>query len=70
MLSCNEVTRLLSDSQERTLHLNERVMMRMHLMMCSGCRNFERQMTVIRNAMRTLARQERGPDPAEVDKAK
>jgi predicted anti-sigma-YlaC factor YlaD len=70
MLSCNEVTRLLSDSQERTLHLNERMMMRMHLMMCSGCRNFGRQMTVMRDAMRALARQERGPDPAEVDEAK
>lgn len=70
MLSCKEVTRLLSDSQERTLHLNERVKMRMHLMMCAGCRNFERQMTVIRNAMRALTRQERVPDPVEVDKTR
>jgi predicted anti-sigma-YlaC factor YlaD len=69
MLSCNEVTRLLSDSQERTLRLHERMTMRMHLMMCSGCRNFGRQMAVIRSAMRTLVRQDRGPDPAEGDEA-
>ncbi len=70
MFSCKEVTRLLSDSQERTLHLNERVMMRMHMMMCAGCRKFERQLTVIRNAMRTLARQQRSADPPEIEEAK
>ena len=41
MLNCQQVTRLLSESQERTLTLQERISLKMHGMMCSGCRNFE-----------------------------
>lgn len=68
MLNCHEATRLLSESQERPLRVNERVGMRMHLMMCSGCRNFERQMAVLRTAMRALARQENVPDSKDGDR--
>ncbi len=55
MLSCSEVTRLVSDSHERPLGLQERMSLRMHLTMCSACRKFEVQMTTIRAAMRKLA---------------
>jgi predicted anti-sigma-YlaC factor YlaD len=56
MLSCREVTRLVSDSQERPLALQERLSLRMHLAVCSACRNFEEQMATIRAAMRRLAK--------------
>lgn len=68
MLSCREVTRLVSDAQERPLGLQERMSLRMHLTMCSACRKFEGQMTTIRAAMRKLAQsevpsdQEHGPE--------
>jgi predicted anti-sigma-YlaC factor YlaD len=55
MLSCREVTRLVSDSHERPLGLQERFSLRMHLTMCSACRKFEVQMGTIRTALRTLA---------------
>jgi predicted anti-sigma-YlaC factor YlaD len=59
MLRCREVTRLVSEAQERPLGLQERMSLKMHMMMCSACRNFEDQMTTIRAAMRTLAQSER-----------
>lgn len=55
MLSCREVTRLVSDAQERPLGLQERMSLRMHITMCSACRKFENQMTTIRAAMRMFA---------------
>lgn len=55
MLSCREVTRLVSDSHERPLGLRERMSLRMHLTMCSACSKFEVQMTTVRAAMRKLA---------------
>ena len=39
MLNCHDATRLMSDSQERTLKLGERFSLKMHVSMCAGCRN-------------------------------
>jgi len=63
MLSCREVTRLVSDAQERPLGLQERLSLRMHMTMCSACRKFEDQLTTIRAAMRTFAGSNVPPDP-------
>lgn len=49
MMNCKQVTRLLSDSQERKLTFIEKTSLRMHTTMCSGCRNFGKQMGIIRN---------------------
>jgi hypothetical protein len=68
MLSCCEVTRLVSEAQERPLGLQERMSLRMHTTLCSACRKFEDQLSTIRTAMRNLAQsdlpadQDRGPD--------
>jgi len=56
MLKCIEATQLVSESQERELGFRERLSLRLHLMMCRGCRNAERQLTVLRRAMRAFAR--------------
>lgn len=55
MMNCSEATRLLSESQERTLTLKERMALRLHLMMCSGCTNFGANLKFIRKAMRAYA---------------
>lgn len=55
MLNCVQVTRLYSESQERTLSVGERMSLQVHVMMCSACRNFGKQMSVLRNAARTYA---------------
>lgn len=48
MLSCKEATRLCSESLDRALDLRERLTLRMHLMMCSGCTNYNQQMAWLR----------------------
>lgn len=56
MLDCKHNTELLSQSLERPITWRERLAMRMHLMMCKGCRNFEKQLAFIRKAARALPR--------------
>ena len=48
MLNCHDATRLMSESQERRLSIFERLSLKFHLMMCSGCSNFKEQMGSIR----------------------
>jgi len=55
MLTCKEVTHLVSESQDRRLRLGERIGLRLHLMMCNGCRNFSTQLDLIRRACQRLA---------------
>lgn len=52
MLSCKEVTHLLSEAQDRKITLSERVNLEMHLAICKGCSNFKNQMTFLRQACR------------------
>jgi predicted anti-sigma-YlaC factor YlaD len=49
MMSCDQSTRLASDSLERSLTFRERLALRVHVTMCSGCRNFMNQIHMIRN---------------------
>jgi hypothetical protein len=52
VIDCKEASRLLSQAQERPLELRERARLRLHLLMCGMCREFERQLAVLRAAMR------------------
>jgi len=56
MMNCRQATRLLSDAQEHGLSLKNRLALRMHMMMCSGCRNFAAQMETLRGLARTYAK--------------
>lgn len=56
MMNCQKATRLMSDAQEASLSLKERASLRLHLMMCSGCRNFSKQMGALRDIARTYAK--------------
>ncbi len=51
MLSCKEVSRLLSQREERRLSFLERVKLRLHLRVCAACTRFARQLDVLREAM-------------------
>jgi hypothetical protein len=55
MLSCKETSRLLSQGEDRALALGERVGLRLHLMICAGCRTAGVQLRFLRRAMRRLA---------------
>lgn len=50
MLSCKNVTHLLSEAQDRKLSMAERLHLGLHLAMCKGCQNFKRQMRFLRMA--------------------
>lgn len=55
MLTCKDATRLVSEGQERALGLRERWSLRVHLWLCDNCRRFERQVRLLRQAMRIMA---------------
>lgn len=52
MLTCKEVTHLLSEAQDRKLGVAEKLQLEMHLAICHGCRNFRSQMDFLRQACR------------------
>jgi predicted anti-sigma-YlaC factor YlaD len=54
MLSCKEVSRLVSQGLDRRLGLVERLRLRVHLALCDGCTNFSEQMAFLRKALREL----------------
>lgn len=51
-MSCKEATRHISQMQDRPLSLRERVLLRLHLLVCVACSRFERQVRLLRMAMR------------------
>lgn len=55
MLSCKEVTHLLSIEQDEKLSLAERMQTEMHLLICRGCANYRKQMDFLRAACRSVA---------------
>lgn len=52
MLTCQQVTHLLSEAQDRELRLKEKLPLKLHLLMCSGCANFCQQLDFLRQAAR------------------
>lgn len=60
MLSCKEASRLVSEGLDRKLAMRERVTLRFHLMMCSGCTRVEKQLKFLRRAIAAMP----GPEPA------
>ena len=59
ILSCKEVTRLVSDGLDRKLGFGEQVALRLHFAVCRGCRNFNRQVMFLREAVKQLGDPER-----------
>ena len=57
-MNCQKATRLMSDAQERQLSLKERAGLEIHVLMCSGCRNFGKHMGTLRDIAQTYAKGE------------
>ena len=55
MLSCKDVTKLVSESMDRSLPLGKRVGVRFHLLICRFCERYRRQLLLIRETARNLA---------------
>lgn len=63
MLNCRQVSELCSQELERPLGMGERLALRVHILMCPGCANFRKQMTLLRQVTRAYAT---GEAPGEV----
>jgi hypothetical protein len=50
--SCQEVSELVSQAQDRPLTLAEKFGLYVHLPLCHGCRNFSRQVAFLRAAVK------------------
>ncbi|RLJ62093.1 zf-HC2 domain-containing protein [Sulfurisoma sediminicola] len=50
MLSCKDATELISQGMDRRLSLVERFGLRLHLLICRGCRATEQHLGFLRNA--------------------
>jgi len=55
MLNCKKATELMSRQQDmkagESLNLAKRIELKMHLFMCNGCHNYNKQLKFIRKAM-------------------
>ncbi len=77
MLSCEQAIRLASEALDRPLPFRARIGLRMHLLMCAGCRSASRQMKALDSLIRgRFAREPDAPfgstaaDPAARDRVR
>ncbi len=61
MLNCKDMTKLISDSLEHQVPFRRRMEMRLHIMMCTLCRNFRENAMLLRKVARS------SPDIASSD---
>ena len=50
--TCQDMSRLLSDAMDRSLPWHTRLRMRLHLRVCILCRQYQQQLTLLRNVLR------------------
>ena len=62
MLSCRDVTQLISESMDTSLPIGKRIGVRIHLLMCRFCARYERQLLLIRETLRRLVVTEDQPE--------
>jgi hypothetical protein len=62
MLSCRDVTQLISQSMDTTLPIGKRMGVRIHLLICKFCKRYERQLLLIRETLRRHAATEDHPE--------
>ena len=55
MLSCKQATELCSQDLEHPLGVRQKMLLGAHLLMCSGCTNFRKQMKTLRQVMHAYA---------------
>jgi hypothetical protein len=62
MLTCKDASRLLSQRQDRTLSMRERLALQMHLAVCKGCALVSKQLEFMRRAFSEYAKRGAKPD--------
>lgn len=59
IFNCKKIYTLNCNSMERTLSTSERAGVRFHMMMCTPCRRYRRQMLFINRILRDYGKSER-----------
>jgi hypothetical protein len=62
MLSCKDVTQLISESMDTSLPIGKRIGVRIHLLTCRFCARCERQLLLIRETLRRFFATEDQPE--------
>ena len=52
LISCKDASRLISQMQDSELPFGQRLRVRVHLLFCDACTQFERQVRTLRDVMR------------------
>ncbi len=68
MMNCKEATALMSKQMDHPLILTERISLKFHLMMCSGCHNFNQHMHDLRDITQTYAKGKDQPEAKEIQR--
>ncbi len=61
MLSCRDVTQLISRSMDTSLPVGKRIGVRIHLLICRFCARYEKQLLLIRETVRRVVAEEELP---------
>ncbi len=67
MMSCRDVSALVSANLDRSLSIQERFVMRAHLLFCQACNEYSRQIRILEKALRTrMSEEERFLENTEI----
>lgn len=66
MMTCREAAALLVAREDRSLAVGDRVVLRLHLLACKACPNFEKQLLIMRSNMKQW-RQYTGDYPVDAE---
>ncbi|MFL0797870.1 MAG: zf-HC2 domain-containing protein [Cellvibrionaceae bacterium] len=58
MKSCKEISRLVSESQDRPLSLMEKMSLRVHTFICGNCKNFEKNISFLQSAVKEFSKKD------------
>jgi hypothetical protein len=66
---CRNVTRLASESMDRTLQLSTRIQLQLHYWICQACAQYRRQLVTLRQAARRSASETHPQEDAQLSSA-
>ena len=62
--TCKQIAALLIAREDRAIRINDTVAMRLHMMACDRCPDFERQVALMRKALRQWRDDTEEPRPS------
>jgi hypothetical protein len=68
-LPCRDVTRLVSESMDRTLPASTRIQLQLHYWICQACTQYRQQLLVLRQVTRRSEPETHAQDNAQLSSA-